>query len=148
MTHSRRAAALVAVGEEFVQHHPEAPHVRLAGEDVVRQRLGGVPAGGTGAWSERRVTREGRGQTGKGRLASARLVWGVVKLGLGKAASIGLWAWPRGAWLQEELFAVGEGRAREVELGLGLRGVFSVGVRSGVSASHQKMGLWPGSRTT
>lgn len=35
-THSGWAAALVAVGEELVQHHAEAPHVRLAGEDVVR----------------------------------------------------------------------------------------------------------------
>lgn len=35
-THSGWAAALVAVGEELVQHHSEAPHVRLAGEDVVR----------------------------------------------------------------------------------------------------------------
>lgn len=35
-THSGWAAALVAVGEELIQHHAEAPHVRLAGEDVVR----------------------------------------------------------------------------------------------------------------
>lgn len=35
-THSGWATALVAVGKELVQHHSEAPHVRLAGEDVVR----------------------------------------------------------------------------------------------------------------
>lgn len=36
VTHSRWAVALVAVGEELIQHHSETPHVRLAGEDVVR----------------------------------------------------------------------------------------------------------------
>ena len=39
------AAGLLAVGEELVEHHAEAPHVRRHGELTVGQGLWGVPDG-------------------------------------------------------------------------------------------------------
>lgn len=45
-THCRGAAALVAVGEELIKHHPKTPDVRSHRELALSQRLWGVPVKG------------------------------------------------------------------------------------------------------
>lgn len=63
------AAALVAVSEELVQDDPEAPDIRLARENIVREGLRGVPGGcGQGRLEVRGGAQDGTGAAlGEGR---------------------------------------------------------------------------------
>lgn len=68
-THGGGAAALVAVSEELVQDDPEAPDIRLARENIVREGLRGVPGGcGQGRLEVRGGALDGTGAAlGEGR---------------------------------------------------------------------------------